>query len=47
MIPIEEWKRLQMASLPGLKELLLSAEARFELTIPSRGKLRHRPGQIE
>jgi hypothetical protein len=30
------WRRLQHMARPGLKELLLSDEARGELNIPSR-----------
>jgi antitoxin Phd len=48
LVPIEEWKRLQQSARPGLKELLLAPEPRFEIVIPPRGKLRHRaPLEIE
>ncbi len=30
LVPIDEWKRLQLAARPGLKELLLTSEGRFE-----------------
>ena len=43
LVPLEEWKRLQAAARPSLKELLLSDEARFDFEIPPRGKLRRRP----
>lgn len=43
MVPIEEWRRLQLAARPGLKELLLSPGSRFGIREPRRGKLRHRP----
>jgi len=42
MVPIEEWKRLQRAARPGLKELLLAPEARFENLIPERHRLQRR-----
>jgi prevent-host-death family protein len=41
-VPIEEWKRLQKAARPSLKDLLLSPGARLENLIPSRRKLRRR-----
>lgn len=43
LVPIEERNRLQSAARPGLKEWLLSPEARFENIAAERGKLRHRP----
>lgn len=44
MVPIEEWKRLQAAARPSLKELLLGPGPRFDdLVAPRRRKLRHRP----
>lgn len=42
LVPIEEWNRLQKAARPGLKELLLAPEARFENLTPDRGKARRR-----
>lgn len=42
LIPMSEWRRLQRAARPSLKELLLSDEARAELTIPARGQRRRR-----
>ncbi len=42
LLPIEEWRRLQRAARPGLKELLLSHECRFEDLIPERRPLRRR-----
>ncbi len=41
-VPIDEWKRLQKAVRPTLKDLLLAPEARFENLIPQRHKLRRR-----
>lgn len=45
LIPVQEWKRLQAAARPSLKQLLLSDQARHELRIPPRGQARRR--QIE
>ncbi|WP_139559815.1 type II toxin-antitoxin system Phd/YefM family antitoxin [Methylotetracoccus oryzae] len=43
LVPAEEWRRLQTAARPTLKDLLLSSEARAELPIPARGNARRRP----
>jgi antitoxin Phd len=42
LVPIEEWRRLQSASRPSIKELLLSGP-RFENIIPPRRKWKRRP----
>jgi prevent-host-death family protein len=42
LVPIDEWKRLQRAARPGLKELLLTSEARFENLVPERRALHRR-----
>jgi antitoxin Phd len=42
LVPVDEWHRLQEAARLSLKELLLSDEVRFELTIPLRGAARRR-----
>lgn len=42
LVPVVQWKRLQAAAQPSLKELLLSEEARGTLNIPARGKARRR-----
>ena len=43
LVPIAEWHRLQKASRPGLKSLLLSPAAPgFEDLVPKRGRLRRR-----
>jgi PHD/YefM family antitoxin component YafN of YafNO toxin-antitoxin module len=42
LVPAEEWRRLQTSARPTLKDLLLSSEARAELTIPARGNARRR-----
>jgi antitoxin Phd len=43
LVPAAEWRRLQAAARPTLKELLLTDEARAELTVPKRGGARRRP----
>ena len=37
LVPAAEWKRLQSAARPSLKELLLSDAARTEFLVPPRG----------
>lgn len=43
LIPIHEWRRLQSAARPSLKELLLSDTARATLVVPPRGQAKRRP----
>lgn len=43
LVPIEQWRRLQAAARPSLKELLLSPEARTDSLVPPRGGARRRP----
>jgi prevent-host-death family protein len=45
LVPIEEWRRLQAAARPSLKELLLAPAARSELLVPPRGHARRRTVQ--
>ncbi len=42
LLSIEKWRRLQKAARPGLKDLLLAPEPRFESLTPQRGNLRRR-----
>lgn len=42
LIPIQEWRNLSERARPGLKALLLAPQARGELNIPPRGKLKRR-----
>lgn len=42
LVPVDEWRRLQAAARPSLKELLLSDQARVDLVIPARGAARRR-----
>jgi antitoxin Phd len=42
LIPVEEWRRLQSAARPSLKQLLLSDDARADFEVPVRGKATRR-----
>ena len=42
LVRVDEWRRLQAAARPSLKQLLLADEARAELVLPPRGKSRRR-----
>ncbi len=42
LVPVNEWRRLQLAARPSLKQLLLADEARADLLIPARGSARRR-----
>lgn len=42
LVPMQEWRRLQSAARPSLKQLLLADQARAELNIPARGQARRR-----
>jgi antitoxin Phd len=42
LVSIDEWRRLKDAR-PTLKEVLLGDGPRFEIPIPKRGTLKHRP----
>jgi len=42
LVPVHEWRRLQSAARPSLKQLLLSGAGRTELVIPPRGKAQRR-----
>ena len=44
LLPVDEWRRLQRAARPGLKDILLADEPRFEYNVaPPRGTRRRRP----
>lgn len=47
LVPVKEWRRLQAAARPSLKQLLLSDQARHgdALVIPPRGRANRRPAQ--
>ena len=42
LLPIDEWRRLEAAARPSLKELLLVPSARSEDLLPPRRKARRR-----
>jgi prevent-host-death family protein len=42
LVPMNDWRRLQRSATPTLKDLLLSDEARGDLSIPPRGVRRRR-----
>lgn len=42
LVPIAEWRRLQAAARPSLKQLLLADSARAETQVPERGRVRRR-----
>lgn len=42
LVPVDEWRRLQSAARPSIKQLLLSDDARAEVRVPARGHGRRR-----
>ncbi len=42
LVPVEEWRRLQTAARPTLKQLLLADAPRAEIPVPRRGRRRRR-----
>jgi antitoxin Phd len=42
LVPMQEWRRLQAAARPSLKQLLLSDHARANMAIPARGRAKRR-----
>jgi len=42
LIPIAEWKRLNNAARPSLKELLMTDEGRADFDLPQRGLAKRR-----
>jgi antitoxin Phd len=42
LVPVQEWRRLQSAARPSLKQLLLSDQARSDLIAPARGQAKRR-----
>jgi prevent-host-death family protein len=43
LVPVQEWRRMQSAARPSLKQLLLSDQARADLIVPPRGQAKRRP----
>jgi antitoxin Phd len=46
LAPLADWRRLQNASRPTLKTLLLSPTQRGDLKTPDRGRRRRRPSTM-
>lgn len=42
LVPIQDWRRVQQASRPTLKSLLLGPGPRFQNIVPKRGKSKRR-----
>jgi hypothetical protein len=42
LVPVHEWRRLQAAARPSLKQLLLSEQARSDMIVPERGRAKRR-----
>ena len=45
LVPVQEWRRMQSAARPSLKQLLLSDEARADVLVPPRGDTKRRSVQ--
>jgi prevent-host-death family protein len=45
LVPVQEWRRLQQAARPSLKQLLLADQARVTLVLPARGQAKRRTPQ--
>ncbi|MEX2650548.1 MAG: type II toxin-antitoxin system Phd/YefM family antitoxin [Alphaproteobacteria bacterium] len=45
LVPVEQWRRLVRAARPTLKDLLLADEARTDLAVLPRGRLRRRSAE--
>ncbi len=43
LVPVQEWRRMQSAARPSLKQLLLSDQARADMVVPPRGQAKRRP----
>jgi len=43
LVPISQWRQMQTAARPTLKEWLLSDDARTETLVPPRDQARRRP----
>ena len=42
LVPVQEWRRLQSAARPSLKQLLLADQARTDMIVPARGQAKRR-----
>jgi prevent-host-death family protein len=45
LVPVGQWRRLQSAARPNLKDVLLVVAPRLELPVPPRGRRRRRAGR--
>jgi prevent-host-death family protein len=43
LVPVAQWRRLQSAARPSLKQLLLTDHARMAIPVRERGAARRRP----
>lgn len=43
LVPVQEWRRMQSAARPSLKQLLLSDQARTDMSVAPRGQAKRRP----
>lgn len=46
LVPVQEWRRMQSAARPSLKQLLLSDQARVDVLVPPRGQAKRRSVQV-
>ncbi len=46
LVPVEDWRRLQEAARPTLKELLLAKSPRCDIPVPSRRQWRRREPEV-
>jgi antitoxin Phd len=45
LVPVDQWRRLEQAARPTLKDLLLAESPRAQIPVPSRrGRRRRAPG---
>ena len=42
LVPVQEWRRLQSAMRPSLKQLLLADQARTDMNMPACGQAKRR-----
>ena len=46
LVPVQEWRRLNHAARPSLKDLLLAPTPRGDIPVPKRGRLRRRASSM-
>ena len=46
VVPVDQWRALQAAARPGLKELLLADTPRMDIPVPPRGRRRRAPAGL-